>query len=122
MIPAITWAILATEGGIGIWVVMRRENRRLDRMGYGQYQRAEKLAGELATALKQRDEWSRAAIAESVRLIDAEGQLRAIKTKRHNAAVKARQAQLSQQRAKVLAKASELVPPDSAWQPEEQAA
>jgi hypothetical protein len=83
MTAAITWAVLAT--GIGIyaafgWRSCARQACRLDRMGYGQFFRAEKLAGELAS----------------------------IKLKRHLSAKHARAAQLAAKRLQVVGKAAEI--------------
>jgi hypothetical protein len=51
---AIAWALIATALGIAVYFATRREVRNLDRMGYGQYARAEKLAGELASIKQER--------------------------------------------------------------------
>ena len=76
----LAYGLIVTAGAVGVYLLMRRECRALDHDGYAC--------------------WCRAVVAEQ--------QLSAIKSKRHNAAVKARAAQIAQRKAQVLAKAAEL--------------
>jgi hypothetical protein len=113
---AITWAILATGGGIWAalgwrWQALRYEscNRQrihwIERYNEGRADRLDSVGLKIENVQ----------LKEQVRLerelsIDLEDRLREIEQQRHLSAKHARQAQLSQQRAKVLAKASELTP------------
>jgi len=86
---AIVWAVLASLLSIGVFVAVTIE---------------------LKAGTKAIEESGRLRDIAVARLVDAEDRLRQIEQQRHNAAVKARQAQLAKRRAAVLAKAHEVAP------------
>jgi hypothetical protein len=108
MTAAITWAVLATVGAVAVYWLMRREVRKIDRMGYGQFVRAEKLAGKLADEKTFSGHMSALAVEWSEQAIDAEDRLRKIEQARHLSAKHARAAQLAAKRLQVVGKAAEI--------------
>lgn len=103
---SIWWELLplATLAGTTVfcavkWRLEVRRSEALDTQGYGQYARAEKLAGEITCLRMENAQLEEQARLERDRCIDLEDRLRKIERTRHNAAVTARAAQIAQQRA-----------------------
>jgi hypothetical protein len=108
MTAAITWAVLATVGAVAVYWLMRREVRKIDRMGYGQFVRAEKLAGKLADEKLVQRPYVGVGCRVVRAAIDAEDRLRKIEQARHLSAKHARAAQLAAKRLQVVGKAAEI--------------
>lgn len=114
---AIVWAVLATGGAAAVYWLMAREMRdAVARADQADQVEAIRTA-ERDNAIDKAIRWGGQLFDTRCRLVEAidartdlEDRLRQIEQQRHNAAVKARAAQLAQQRAAVLAKAHEVAP------------
>jgi hypothetical protein len=104
MTAAITWAVLATVGGIvacaGWWFA--------DWCGRKIIREAREIASDAKTIAKQRDTCAKQRDAWRGIAVDLEVRLRDIKYQRHLSAKHARAAQLAAKRLQVVGKAAEI--------------